>query len=189
MALEPEKQKPAEDATRQVDSPSGALSAPCATSLLQLQDLSQRDQHRLLTNLKGIRSAIETFGETVAATVIPTLQIAVQTPPGETTNASDSIRQAASNIASTVAELCETIDRFVRGGNEPLRAYRDSVETGTQEAIRFLREASPTSDDEVWRIKVHAATILIRDVISTDCEVITPNLILMIKELERLLGK
>jgi hypothetical protein len=47
----------------------------------------------------------------------------------------------------------------------------------------------PSGDDERWRIKVHTATLLVQQAISDDCEVITPNLLLMIKELERLLGK
>jgi hypothetical protein len=189
MVLEPDQKRPAEEATPKAGFPSERLSVPGGTSAVQLQNLSESDQHRLLTNLRRINLAIETFGETTSTTVIPTLTRAVQAPPDETAHTSDSIAKASSSIARTVAELFEVIDSFIRVGNEPLRAYRDLVESGTREALRLLKEASLTSDDEVWRIKVHTATLLIQQVSSDDCEVITPNLLFMIKELERLLEK
>jgi hypothetical protein len=189
MGLEPEKKRPAEDAKQEAQAPSEGLSAPGGASIVNLHDLSRGDQLRLLTNLSRINSAIETFGETIAKTVIPTLTRAVQAPPGETAHVNDSITKAIANITNTVAELSETIDWFIRVGNEPLRTYRDLVETGTKQAIRLLNEVDPSGDDERWRIKVHTATLLVQQAISDDCEVITPNLLLMIKELERLLGK
>lgn len=189
MGPESEKNSPSEDAKRKAEAPSEGLSAPCGAPILNLHDLSRVDQHRLLTNLRRINSAIETFGETIAKTVTPSLTMAVQAPPGEAANIGASITRAISNITTTVAELYETIDWFVRGGNEPLRAYRDLVETGTKEAMRLLNEADPSGDDETWRIKVHTATLLVQQAISDDCEVITPNLLLMIRELEKLLGK
>jgi hypothetical protein len=187
MGLEPEKNRLPDDVQQQAELTSDGLSAPSAGSVLNLQDLSQIDQRRLLTNLRHINSAIETFGETIAKTVTPPLTRAVQAPPSAAASVGDFITQAVSNITHSVAELYDTIDWFVRGGNEPLRAYRDSVETGTKEAIRLLLEASPSGKDEGWRIKVHAATLLMQQTISDDCEVITPNLLLMIKELEKLL--
>ncbi len=186
MGVEPERNKRPEDTAHGAQAPSEGLSTP--VPVFGLSDLSSADQRRLRTHLTGINSAIETFGETIASTVIPVLQTAVQTAPSDAASVGNSITQSIANITRSVSGLCETVDWFVRQGNEPLREYRNLVEVRTQDAVRLLREANPTGDGEKWRIKLHTATLLLQQAISDDCEVITPNLLLMIGELNRLLA-
>jgi hypothetical protein len=189
MGVEPEKNKEPEHSSKGPETSSERLSTPCPLTVFSLDVLSTADQRRLLSHLKRINSAIETFGETISKTVIPSLTMAVQTPPSMAASTCDSISQAITNITSGVTGLYDTIDWFVRQGNEPLQEYRSLVQVGTQDAIRLLREANPTGDNENWRVKVHTATVLLQQAISDDCEVITPNLLLMIGELDHLLAK
>lgn len=170
-------------------SPSDGLSMPEETWVAQLQSLSRSDQIRLLANLTRINSEIETFGETIARVVLCPLVAAVETSPSTASHTSGSITQAITDITATVFELDNTITWFIRQGNEPLRAYRELIEDGTQLAIRLLKAAHPSTHDEAWRIKIHSAILLLRQTISDDCEAITPNLLLLIRELQRILGE
>lgn len=187
MGLDPDQPQRFDSATPGAEASQAKLPVPPSDDTNRLGELSQTDQRRLLTNLRRINAAIETFGETIAREVIPTLDFAIQVPPSAAAGVEGSITEAVSEISTMVTALCDTIDWFVQRGNQPLRAYRDSVEQGTQDAIRLLREADPSSVDEKWRVKVLTAKLLLQETISDDCEVITPNLILTINELERLL--
>ncbi len=164
-----------------------ALVAPGDACLPELQKLPEESQRRLLSNLRCITRAIETFGETIAAQVIPPLTAAVESSPSAATGATDAIRRASNTLASTVAELDASIDWLIRGGNQPLREYRDIIEDATNEALRLLAEATPGSNDETWRIKIFTSILLLRQAISDDCEAITPNLLFLIGQLETLL--
>ena len=187
MGLGPDQPQRFDSAAPGAEVPQANLPVPPSDDTNRLIALSQNDQRRLLTNLRRINAAIETFGETIAREVIPTLKCVAEIPPSAVAGVGDSITEALSYISTTVSALYDTIDWFVQRGNQPLRAYRDSVEQGTQEAMRLLREANPSSVDDSWRVKVLTAKLLLQETISDDCEVITPNLMITIKELERLL--
>jgi len=187
MGLDPDQPQRFDSAAPGAEVPQANLPVPPAEDTHHLSALSQTDQRRLLTNLRRVNLAIETFGETIAQKVIPTLVFAAEIPPSAAVGVGDGITEAISEISTIVAALYDTIDWFVQRGNQPLREYRNSVEQGTQDAIRLLREANPSSVDENWRVKVLTAKLRLQETISDDCEVITPNLIFTINELECLL--
>jgi hypothetical protein len=164
------------------------LPAPCNPKSVALDNLSRDGQQRLLSNLKRIRSAIETFGETIGSTVVPALIVAVQTPPSMAESARESIPKTITTINNSVTILYSEIDCFVRQGNAPLMEYRSSVEAGIKAAMKLLSEANQTSDDNKWRGDITTAIMCLRRTTSDDCEVITPNLLVMIAALEQMLA-